>query len=129
MTRAELLALAARVEQTTGADQAINEQVAEAAGWRVKAADGLRYWRKGDKSWTAEMDGVPPNFLEDLNAAVSLVPAGAFWRVGHDGEGPDPSRFYATVLNRHQWHGRADTPALALTAAAIRAMAGEAGDE
>jgi hypothetical protein len=125
MTRAELLALAARAERSPWT-WALIEDIAKAAGWRVKVADGLRYWRRGDNSWTAEMEGVPPNFLEDLNAAASLVPESSQWEIAFTyGEAS------AAVWRAMRWRGRvyAATPALALTAAALRAMAEEARDE
>ncbi|MFA5901036.1 MAG: hypothetical protein WC829_18200 [Hyphomicrobium sp.] len=46
---------------------------------------------------------VAPCYTTNLRDATTLVPEDDadtpwFWRVGHDGEGPDPSRFKAELL-------------------------------
>jgi len=73
-----------------------------------------------------------PAYTTSLDSAVTLVPGSddAFWRVGHDGEGPDPSLFKAQVLLCESVSDYcanstavAETPAAALTAAALRARA------
>ena len=64
------------------------------------------------------------HFTRSLDAALTLVPAGCFWRVGHDGEGPDPSLFKAQVLVADRPGcptGISEAPALALCIAALRA--------
>jgi hypothetical protein len=75
MTPAELRALAKRVceEQPS---QELDCEVAFAVGWRLKTVDSVGYWRRGDFSWTAEMEGIPPAFLTSLDAAASLMPEG-----------------------------------------------------
>lgn len=53
-----------------------------------------------------------------------LVPDDAFYRVGHDGEGPDPSMFRADLLQTPGFGkrvARADTPAEALLTAILEA--------
>ncbi len=63
-----------------------------------------------------------------VSAALMFVPAGAFWRVGHDGEGPDPSMFAGTIGIEQEgdvWitfrKATADTAPLAILAASLRA--------
>jgi hypothetical protein len=76
MTRAQLEAIAARVEAAQRADRELDRLVARAAGWEAKWHDSDRphgwYWRRGDNSWTAECDGYPPAYTSSLDAAASL---------------------------------------------------------
>jgi len=107
----ELRALADRVEGLAGPDRAADHWIFMATAQR----DAANYWHPTEGH----------RYTASLDAAMSLVPTDAFWRVGHDGEGPDPSDFRADVLlvpgARHI--ARSATPALALTAAALRAIA------
>lgn len=69
-----------------------------------------------------------PNYTGSLDAALTLIGKDQFWRLGNDGEGPDPADFKATVtsgggMDLHFHDALAATPALALTAAALRARA------
>lgn len=74
-------------------------------------------------------DDVQPDYTASLDAAVTLVPGSddVFWRLGHDGEGPDPSVFRAEILvcsaNIPGSVARSGTSALALCAAALKARA------
>lgn len=63
-----------------------------------------------------------PRYTASIDAALTLVPEDAFWRIGHDGEGADPSLFKAQVLMPMvgQCVSIAATPALALAAAALK---------
>jgi hypothetical protein len=74
-----------------------------------------------------------PAFTDDLNAALTLRPQG--WTVANLGEGDDGSwwcvmregyltSYGAVVLS----HLKCATPALALTAACLRALASQAGE-
>jgi hypothetical protein len=123
MTRAELLALAARVEAATEGGLALNKAILLALGYSWR---GMAYWHSDDKRmWTG-----PTTFTTSLDAAASLVPEGwAFCVDSNDGG-------YATVFPRRELgylptdpYADAATPALALTAACLRAKAREAGDE
>lgn len=102
MTRAELLALAERVEAAAGPDRALEEKI-----------DLIAY----ELGWRAERKAVPfeaPRYMSSIDAAASLVP---------DGEG------FALVYNAAKvdiWTGKGKTPALALLAAALFARAEEA---
>lgn len=126
MTKADLLNLAARVEAATGADRALDGFVAIAAGWRLKTVDGVHYWRRGDYSWTAEMEGMPPAFTASVDAAAALVPEGCDWSVAR--VGGKVSACVSAELRDVAGAVNAATPAIALTAAALRAMAEEAGE-
>jgi hypothetical protein len=126
MTRAELLALAARVEKAEGADQALDAEIARAAGH--KAHD------RGKMGWTVQFNGRGihhnlPAFTASLDAAASLVPAGWGYelRQGRSGD----RKALCRMWNGHGvWTGGtvAATAPLALTAAALRAMAEGAGE-
>lgn len=73
----------------------------------------------------------PRPYTASLDAAMTLVPDEAFWRVGHDGEGPDPSLFRAQALLPERGVNIACvglTSAIALTAAALRAHAAMEGE-
>lgn len=83
-----------------------------------------------------EPTGQPKKWLAlkytgSLDAALTLVPEDMFWRVGHDAD--DPSGFTAQVSYSLPdgmlgfVTATADTPALALTAAASRAKASGEG--
>lgn len=124
MSRAELLALAERVEALSGADREVDAKVALAVGYKTwpdgygegnewEDPSGNRLPRA--RGWGAQ----PPAFTASLDAAMGLVPEGPGWwwvvngapsaAVGH---APEPAHF-----------AHAATPALALTAAALRARA------
>lgn len=133
MTRAELLALAKRVE-TEEPSRKLQIAVLHAFGWRAE-------WNSGFASqydiWLSPAGGrVPavrlPDPLHSLDAAVALVnTVRCRWsiRTGdrcnaevYDHEALFPqARFKVT--------GNAAHPAAALTAAALRAFAQEAGDD
>jgi hypothetical protein len=122
-----LLELAARCEAATGHDRELDAAIACAAGpmiapdWVVSARPSdnrvgavVRYFDDGTHGWyDAE------RFTASLDAAMTLVPEGCSWAIN--------SRNSAEVFGMGcgQGGGRAATPALALTAAALRAR-GEA---
>jgi hypothetical protein len=104
--REELIALAERVEALSGPDREVDRAIVESV--RGKPKLGFQHGR---------ID----HYTASLDAAMSLVPDGYDWIVGHTnagltvyaecgGTGGDFTRFAAT-------------PALALTAAALRARA------
>lgn len=111
--RAELLALAARVEAATGADRELDAAVAVARHMLPEPYDG----------W--------PRFTASLDAAVSLVPGGMQWSVTRrliGSEWVNTAQVWG-IGARSKRDAQAATPALALTGAALRAMAEEADDE
>ena len=111
MTRADLLSLADRVEREAPS-LALDDAVARATG---VTENFLRVGR------------IP--YTTNLDAAASLVPPENTWAVGDN----LALRKRATCgrLGRfgQDCMGEAKTPAAALTAAALRALAQEAGDE
>lgn len=132
MTTPEALeALARRCEDAGEGSREIDGEIFKAAcncpgdeWWRFD--DGL--WCRQDKEDRVAFD-LPPSYTTSLDAAMTLVPAEAFWRLGHDGDGADPSEFRAQIiiprLGGTDARGLAicSTPALSLTAAALRALA------
>lgn len=128
MTRADLLALASRVEAAQGADREIDAAVMRCFTNSVESDDGE--W------WYGPHDEAPrkvPAFTASLDAAASLVPDG--WIVANIGQNDDKTWFaelrqghrtsYTKVVFAPKDY-KAATPALALAAAALRAMAEEA---
>ncbi len=69
---------------------------------------------------------------EKLREAVERIPADAFWQVGHDGEGADPSRFKARVFEPMSMkvpaQGWGDTPCEAILAAIATPTAAPIGN-
>lgn len=122
--RAVLLELAERVERD-GPNYATECDIEKAV---FGASDGLYH---GTVRIGMGGPRPPRKFTTAVDAALLLLPDGddVFWRVGHDGEGPDPSLFRADVLlcrlasPTDGFVERARTPALALCAAALRARA------
>lgn len=120
-----------RLEKATGPDREL-DAAAESERRRQQAyACGLNdktraYWVP-DRLGYVESQGTrypAKPFTASIDAALTLVPEGCFWRVGHDGEGADPSQFRADILHApgsglHK--ATAPTPALAICIAALRA--------
>lgn len=107
MTRAELLALAERVENAAGPDRELDAEIA------IKLAVPIPFSADEDGCMVQKMGDVP-RYTASIDAAASLVP---------DGEG------FALVYNAAKvgiWTGKGKTPALALLAAALFARAEEA---
>ena len=137
MTHAEtLLALAARCEAGTGPDRALDVAIFRAV------TPGAKQYRP--KSSTARKVGltevggciVPnPAYTASLDAATTLVPAG--WASHHSNRPwlaetnikPAEASVWARFQGAASFTGSAPTPARALTAAALRALAAEAGNE
>lgn len=138
MTRAdELLALAELVEALTGPDREVDAEIAIALGWNDVRYDRLHgnYWEHqvGDEY---EVGRVIPEWTASLDAAMTLVPAECLfatrtvWDRGNMGGFASVSRYElaepGNMLKRY-WMDEhqtvAATPALALTAAALRALA------
>lgn len=126
--RATLEALLARVVEGEGWDAKLNADIAVTlGGWERKWHDSERphgwYWRRGDYSWTAEMDGYPSDYLGSLDAVLrDLLPEGWSWEIYSDGiallwkQPPEPSSIRRTVTAP-----RCATPARALIAACLKA--------
>lgn len=106
MNATDLHSLARRVEAADGAMFVLDREISDAMG------HGNQLVR---------------NYTASVDTAMLLVPEGWYWRVGH-------STLYAGWANVHSKHpdfcdredehfAKAATPALALTAAALRARA------
>lgn len=108
--RDELLALAARVEAATGPDREIDYAIFCATAIKERA----NYWHPTEEN----------HFTASIDAAMSLVPEGCLWNLSYLG-GRCRSDVYPPGFDWNQppaW-ASAVTPALALTAAALRALA------
>lgn len=118
-----LRALADRIEAAEGPSPFLSREIGVALGFRML----IRLPTGAGIAWLSPDGGglfdAPPDWLSSLDAAVSLVPESAMWRLGNDGKGRDPSRFYAEIVHCWRYGATAVTPALALTAAALRARA------
>ena len=143
--RATLLALAERVEAARVSDRTgLRNEVALATGWHrveprftkskhgawIKPCDFIGVHSDGspklDSLHGTDMHREPPNFLESLDAAMSLVPSGCSeWNV-ESWSAPcaiQPAHVRATAWVSGAARVYAATPALALTAACLRARA------
>lgn len=127
-----LIELAERCEKATGPDRELDQELFDLL-WPLRSLNGLT-WREGGTRGILTSDALTPRYTSSLDAAMSLVPEG--WLIEKQGEYPfpdDESRpFFCRVRPRHV--GKADqaihvmdvaTPALALTAAAIRSRASQ----
>ena len=138
--RATLLALAERVEAARVSDRTgLRNEVALATGWHrveprftkskhgawIKPCDFIGVHSDGspklDSLHGTDMHREPPNFLESLDAAMSLVPSGYEWSVNWCGNSVANVSEIGVDYPVHC--GGAATPALALTAACLRARA------
>lgn len=110
----DILELAKRVEAHTGGDDwALRVEIARALGWTKKQVGGVVAWYSPDQPDI--MKAGPPKWLTSLDAAMTLVPEGFYWNIKH----------YRHDINTADiggiYEAKASTPALALTAAALRA--------
>jgi hypothetical protein len=124
MTRANLLALAARVEREEPSRE-LQIAVLAAFGWETLGDDSEVFARHNSVNhwqWA-----IAPDPLRSLDAAASLCPAG--WRVWTMDEHIDGG--FRVVLAKDQKMARGVAPdeKRARTAAALRARAMEARDE
>jgi len=125
---ATLRALIERVEQATGADRELDGAIEKMLTPDL-AARPWRYLGHGRWNDDSEPNGAnlvaAPRYTSSLDAAASLVPEGWQWACGKDrpengGAWADVQPNAVGVTKR-----RAATPALALTAAALRARLAE----
>ncbi len=124
MTRAEMDALIARVEAAEGPDRELDAEIGRARGYVVAetATWGAVFVAAGRSE-----DGSPrrvPTYTASLDAAAALVPSGWRWMLDNlNTAGPLAmcEHWPATGPTLPYTRGEAATPALALTAAALRA--------
>jgi hypothetical protein len=138
-----LLELAARCEAAMGADKALNREIALAVGWHryspteigksnpgwIAPEDFIGEYVGKDGRRTPKLDSMhgtsiwrePRDYLASIDAAMTLVPEGC-WA---EGSLSSPASLEVHSLTVFAPLGRATaaTPALALTAAALRARA------
>ena len=137
-TRNELLTLADRVEAATGPGRELDAEIARAIGWGCVMRDpeaGHRWicWRKRyrDGEWIRL-----PHYTFSIDAALTLVPEGWFiYGMGervtpiiYKGDRHEHIDFWAETQHRQGGllqKAFAATPALALVAASLRAIAEE----
>lgn len=144
----ELLALAAKVEALTGPDREVDALVAAAFGiidydgpaplgtpFFCVTDDGLRVrfsTRLDDGSEHSLASRLPKPFTASLDAAMTLVPEGCLW-VGGLAQTGRAAMAVCPFGSTDGEHSTASTPALALTAASLRAIAAQqpntTGDE
>ena len=105
-----LVQLAERCEAATGPNFELEREIADAV-WRAK------WGRRRPK------DISPQPCTASLDAAMTLVPEGAFWSITMRGERRGGYHACCQLEGGLDWREGA-TPALALTAAALRALAG-----
>jgi hypothetical protein len=90
-------------------------------GYTLNTADGFRHLNAVNA----------PNYTASIDAALTLVPEDALWRVGHEGDDA-PGIYLAVVMPRGpQTHSEHSSPAIAICIAALEArkMVGAAGIE
>ena len=133
MDKTTLLALADRVEALTGPDTTVDELCLLAKGWTLRRAQGLgerATWVTPEGKVTAHRQGdgwfKPSSSIE---AAMTLVPgttiAASFdWPPGIEGATCGAVLTLVTLEGTRDVKAVSCTPAAALTAAALRAIAG-----
>lgn len=139
MRKAELLALADRVEALTGPDRLIDAEVTVALRlphtngkwalnfpeWEPDHTDKGRVWAVGNINGNGSHRSgswISQPYTASLDAAMTLVPEGAFWSVTMRGEHRGGYHACCQMDGPLDWREGA-TPALALTAASLRAIA------
>jgi hypothetical protein len=131
---AALAALAERVESAQGPDRELDAKIVAAIGsvaipWH-HCGVAVAQWR--EPSGVEGAGGVStasryvPLYTASLDAAVALVPIG--WERGFSHDPPHQAVGRANKWGEHSIEARAATPALALCAAALRAIATDARD-
>lgn len=125
----ELVALAQRVEQATGPDRELWD-----LDRAIKAALLGREYISYEDDLAKRQAATPPRYTTSLDAAMTLVPEGSIWEVGHKVNYPaaprEPDRANYAFVNVglpgkvKSFTGKSvATPALALCAAALRSKA------
>lgn len=70
------------LEKADGPDRKIDGEIAKALGWthQKMKGDANAYWRKPwETNYYMRQKNGPPEYMESLDVAVSLIPAGMFW--------------------------------------------------
>jgi hypothetical protein len=123
MTAPELEALALRCEQAGGPDRELDAQIAPLRGLRV-VDEGHPL---GHCCYDARHQMVIlPRFTSSIDAAMTLVPEGlgrGCFAMSRDSFGQTHCNVWTDAEFNWKVHASAATPALAITAAALRALA------
>lgn len=131
MDKSALLALATRCEAASGPDRELDGDIVMAVlGWTLekRKGDAKPYWRKaGTKEYYMRESGPPP-YSSSLDAALSLAVEGHDWDVGtmratFGATVTRPGMSFLSERGDEERYGHGATPALALTAAWLRARA------
>lgn len=133
--RSRLIALVERCEQVTGPSRELDEEIAKASGWCWCWRDG--YWQPPNDGprWYG---GDPPEWSESVDAALTIKSD-----VSYEISGPRkylniptvvPNRWHVKVWSGPEFHAKeydawGATLALALCAAALRALAAQEKDD
>jgi hypothetical protein len=133
----ELLRLAERCEAATGPDRHLDVHIAATLFPKrfgdKRSAEIYRTHRGGYNCADREhLADIAPRVTASLDAATTLVPEGWYWRAGHGVLWPG----WAHLNRKHPDHcdrddehsAHAETPALALCAAALRSHAHRMGE-
>lgn len=118
--REALLSLADRCEKAEGPERELRDEIMLALGWAYRIPDGLKFHYWFDPSGK-RID--PPDPLRSLDAAMALVPE-RMWAEGSLSS-PSMMEVHAGGIFEAVGVGTGRTPALALTAACLRALAGD----
>ncbi len=127
-----LIALAERCEQASGPDRELDIAILThpAIGYRDVHKDGRMFDRGNDGYWwvdDCEMRQLPSP-TASIDAAMTLVPEGHFWSLTMRGEKRGGFHACCVASGGLVWH-EATTPALALTAACLRALTKDQTDD
>lgn len=139
--RDALLALADRVEGLAGPDREVDAAIFRAIGAPVPFQFASKMialnYDEDRQAYFADVPGglrvrySPPAYTASIDAAMTLVPEGRDWMIDNF-DGPHDRRCSASVFNAKgqdyaDYEAFAATPAPALCAASLRALAGERG--
>lgn len=122
MTRAELLSLADRVEALEGPDREVDEMIARFTMPNKKWAPSISYGHGVYYNANGSCSACPA-YTKSLDAAMILVPEGWRYIIGGGGGSRCAVDLAPKDFDDGCTLGEAATPALALTAAALRAHA------
>jgi len=118
--RALLLDLAARCEAALGVDREIDEAIAKLFHDQTWTAWRMGFPAHGDTAWV--------KFTGSLDVAETLVPAGHDYSVSREGGMGVACIYRGTSAETISGDVGAATPPLALTAAALKALAAQIGE-
>lgn len=140
---ATIASLADRIEKLTGPDYALDGEIAKAQGWNYSRRDVTGHWGWTRPGMPNHYNASPPAYTASIDSAMTLVPEG-WWLAGLNFNHADfrssmDREWHAEVAGPVTWAvvdryageepqfecegGNAATPAIALCAAALRAIA------